>query len=159
MKNKIYIDNRQSKSEVSQEIKQLVKKSCNMVLRLERFSSPAEVSIVFIDNNEIRSLNNLYRGIDSETDVLSFPLGEEAQYDINEENGTYLLGDIVISIEKAEEQAALYEHALQREIAYLIVHSMYHLLGYDHELGADKATQMRLREEEALKKLGLPRVD
>ena len=158
MKNRIYIDNHQNKVEVSKEIKQLVKKSCNVVLKLEGFSSFAEISVVFIDNKGIRSLNELYRSINKETDVLSFPLAEEEQYDKNKENSEIVLGDIVISIEKAIEQAELYGHTLQREIAYLTVHSMYHLLGYDHEISTEQATQMRLKEEEALNKLGISRV-
>ena len=94
---------------------------------------------------------------DSATDVLSFPLGENGEYDIDEDNGCKLLGDIVISMERAMEQAELYGHSLQREVAYLTVHSMLHLLGYDHEAGGLEAVRMREKEEAVLIQLGLPR--
>ncbi len=157
MANKILISNNQTKVKIISGIRLLIRRSCNAVLKLENFDDPAEVSVSFVDNDEIRELNHAYRNKDKETDVLSFPLGSDGIYDKNEETGTFLLGDIVISIEKAEEQAKLYGHSLQREIAYLTVHSMYHLLGYDHENGGLEATRMREKEEAALIKLGLPR--
>ena len=104
-----------------------------------------------------RSCNAEYRNKDSATDVLSFPLGENGEYDIDEDNGCKLLGDIVISMERAMEQAELYGHSLQREVAYLTVHSMLHLLGYDHEAGGLEAVRMREKEEAVLIQLGLPR--
>ena len=109
---------------------------------------PAEISVTFVDNNRIHELNLQYRDKDSATDVLSFPLGENGVYDIDEDNGCKILGDIVISMERAMEQAELYGHTLQREVAYLTVHSMLHLLGYDHEASGLEAV---------LIKLGLPR--
>ena len=105
----------------------------------------------------IHELNKEYRDKDSATDVLSFPLGENGEYDIDEDNGCKLLGDIVISMERAMEQAELYGHSLQREVAYLTVHSMLHLLGYDHEAGGLEAVRMREKEEAVLIQLGLPR--
>ena len=113
--------------------------------------------MTFVDNNRIHELNREYRGKDSATDVLSFPLGENGEYDIDEDNGCKLLGDIVISMERAMEQAELYGHSLQREVAYLTVHSMLHLLGYDHEAGGLEAVRMREKEEAVLIQLGLPR--
>ena len=110
-----------------------------------------------MDNNRIHELNKEYRDKDSATDVLSFPLGENGEYDIDEDNGCKLLGDIVISMERAMEQAELYGHSLQREVAYLTVHSMLHLLGYDHEAGGLEAVRMREKEEAVLIQLGLPR--
>jgi probable rRNA maturation factor len=98
-----------------------------------------EVSISFVDNNEIRELNKQYRDKDTATDVLSFPLME---FEVTEENYNNedefvqedrLLGDIVISLEKAKEQAAEYEHSFERELAFLVVHGVLHLLGMDHE--------------------------
>ena len=85
-----------------------------------------------MDNAAIAELNNQYRNKPMPTDVLSFPLGEDGKYDIDENNGCMMLGDIVISMERAMEQANLYGHPLQREVAFLTVHSMLHLLGYDH---------------------------
>ena len=113
--------------------------------------------MTFVDNNRIHELNREYRNKDSATDVLSFPLGENGEYDIDEDNGCKLLGDIVISMERAMEQAELYGHSLQREVAYLTVHSMLHLLGYDHEAGGLEAVRMREKEEAVLIQLGLPR--
>ena len=89
--------------------------------------------------------------------MLSFPLGQDGRYDVNQETGAAMLGDIVISMERAVEQAALYGHTLQREVAFLTVHSMFHLLGYDHEGGGLEAVRMREKEEAALIQLGLPR--
>ena len=95
----------------------------------------------------LKELNAEYRDIDKATDVLSFPLGENGVYDINNDTGAQMLGDIVISLEKAMEQADLYGHSLQREVAFLTVHSMYHLLGYDHLDEGEMKRQMRTREE------------
>uniref|UniRef100_UPI003FF04A4D rRNA maturation RNase YbeY n=1 Tax=Gemmiger formicilis TaxID=745368 RepID=UPI003FF04A4D len=134
-----------------------VRRSCNAVLDFEHFDGPAEISVTFVDNNRIHELNKEYRDKDSATDVLSFPLGENGEYDIDEDNGCKLLGDIVISMERAMEQAELYGHSLQREVAYLTVHSMLHLLGYDHEAGGLEAVRMREKEEAVLIQLGLPR--
>ena len=127
------------------------------MLDFEHFDGPAEISVTFVDNSRIHELNREYRGKDSATDVLSFPLGENGEYDIDEDNGCKLLGDIVISMERAMEQAELYGHSLQREVAYLTVHSMLHLLGYDHEAGGLEAVRMREKEEAVLIQLGLPR--
>ena len=106
---------------------------------------------------EIHKLNLEHRGIDKATDVLSFPLGENGVYDINPENGAKMLGDIVISVDHAVKQAKLYEHSLQREIAFLTVHSMLHLLGYDHVNGGLEEMRMREKEEDVLNRLGVVR--
>ena len=118
---------------------------------------PAEISVTFVDNAAIAELNNQYRNKPMPTDVLSFPLGENGVYDVDENNGCKMLGDIVISMERAQEQATLYGHPLQREVAFLTVHSMLHLLGYDHENGGLEAMRMREKEEAVLIQLGLPR--
>ena len=128
-------------------IRLLIRRCCHAVLELENFEGSAEVSVRFVDNEEIRRLNAEYRNIDRETDVLSFPLGENGVYDVNLDTGAKLLGDIVISMEKAMEQAELYNHPLQREIGFLTVHSMLHLLGYDHENGGIEAVHMREKEK------------
>ncbi|MBP0981788.1 MAG: rRNA maturation RNase YbeY, partial [Oscillospiraceae bacterium] len=104
-----------------------------------------------------RELNAEYRNKDSATDVLSFPLGEDGVYDVNEETGALLLGDIVISMERAMEQAEMYGHSLEREMGFLTVHSMLHLLGYDHENGGLEERIMREKEEAVLNQLGLSR--
>ena len=91
--------------------------------------------------------------------MLSFPLGENGVYDINHDTGAKILGDIVISMQHAVMQAELYGHTLQREIAFLTVHSMLHLLGYDHEAEGLERVRMREKEEAVLTQLGLKRND
>ena len=157
MSNKVYITNQQKAVKIPSGLRILIRRSCNAVLEYEKFEGPAEISVTFVDNAAIQELNAQYRGKDMPTDVLSFPLGENGVYDKNEDTGASLLGDIVISMEKAMEQAELYGHALQREVAFLTVHSMLHLLGYDHEAGGLEAVRMREKEEAVLVQLGLPR--
>ncbi len=154
---KVIISNRQNEIKIPTGIRLLVRRCCNAVLREEKFLNDAEVAVSFVDNKEIHELNAKYRNKDMPTDVLSFPLGENGKYDKNESTGAYLLGDIVISIEKAIEQAEIYGHSLQREIGFLTVHSMFHLLGYDHENGGIEAVRMREKEEVVLTMLGIPR--
>ena len=153
---KVIISNRQNVVKIPTGIRLLVRRCCNAALRLEPFSDDAEISVTFVDNDEIRLLNKQHRNIDSATDVLSFPLGENGVYDHNE-SGAALLGDIVISMPKAVEQAELYGHSLQREVGYLTAHSMFHLLGYDHVNGGVEAVHMREKEETVMTMLGLPR--
>lgn len=153
---KVIISNRQNVVKIPTGIRLLVRRCCNAALRLENFTEDAEISITFVDNDEIRLLNKQHRNIDSATDVLSFPLGENGVYDHNE-SGAAMLGDIVISMPKAVEQAELYGHTLQREVGYLTAHSMFHLLGYDHVNGGVEAVHMREKEETVMTMLGLPR--
>ena len=113
--------------------------------------------MLLTDDAHIHEINREMRQVDRPTDVLSFPLGVDGKYDVDENNGCKMLGDIVISMERAQEQATLYGHPLQREVAFLTVHSMLHLLGYDHENGGLEAMRMREKEEAVLLQLGLPR--
>ena len=145
---KVVISNDQKAVKVPTGIRLLIRRCCHAVLELEHFEGSAEVSVRFVDNEQIRELNKEYRNIDRETDVLSFPLGD---------TGAKLLGDIVISMEKAMEQAELYNHPLQREIGFLTVHSMLHLLGYDHEQGGLEEVRMREKEETVLTQIGWKR--
>lgn len=154
---KVIISNRQKEIKIPTGFRLLIRRCCEAVLRTEGFPEPAEVSVSFISNEEIKNLNRDFRNVDSVTDVLSFPLGENGVYDRNPESGALLLGDIVISMQKAEQQAEQYGHTLQREVAYLTVHSMLHLLGYDHVNGGLEQVRMREREETVLAKLGLQR--
>lgn len=154
---KVMITNRQKEVKIPSGIRLLIRRCCHAVLLAENFHDGAEVSVSFVDNGQIRQLNMEYRGKDTPTDVLSFPLGENGVYDKNMESGMFQLGDIVISIEKAVEQAAIYGHSLQREIGFLTVHSMLHLLGYDHEAGGLEQVRMREKEESVLTSLGLQR--
>ncbi len=154
---KVVISDDQHSVKVPSGIRLLIRRCCHAVLQLEKFEGPAEVSVRFVDNEIIRELNSQYRNIDRETDVLSFPLGENGVYDVNPANGAALLGDVVISVQKAMEQAEEYGHSLDREIGFLTVHSMLHLLGYDHVNGGLEAVRMREKEETVLTQLGLKR--
>lgn len=157
MSNKVLITNEQNAVKIPSGLRILIRRSCNAVLNYEKIEGSAEISVIFVDNQRIRELNNQYRNKDSATDVLSFPMGVNGEYDLDEDNGCKVLGDIVISMERAMEQAELYGHSLQREVAYLTVHSMLHLLGYDHETSGLEAVRMREKEEAVLLQLGLPR--
>ena len=154
---KVIISNNQKTVRVPTGVRMLIRRCCNAVLISEDFKGSAEISVTIVDNSEIHELNLKHRSIDRPTDVLSFPLGVDGVYDINNDTGAQMLGDIVISIEKAMEQAELYGHSLDREIAFLTVHSMLHLLGYDHEPGGLELVRMREREESVLTQLGLVR--
>ena len=157
MSNKVLISNEQNAVKIPSGLRILIRRSCNAVLNYEHFEGPAEISVTFVDNDRIHELNKQYRNKDMPTDVLSFPMGENGQYDIDEDNGCKVLGDIVISMQRAMEQAELYGHSLQREVASLTGHAMLHLLGYDHEGSGLEAVRMREREEAVLLQLGLPR--
>ena len=154
---KVLISNRQKEVKIPSGIRLLIRRCCHAVLVSEAFHGNVEVSVSFVNNEQIRQLNREFRQKDAPTDVLSFPLGENGSYDRNPETGALQLGDIVISIEKAVEQAKIYGHSLQREIGFLTVHSMLHLLGYDHEAGGLEQVRMREKEESVLAKLGLRR--
>lgn len=133
-------------------IRKKAEKTITEVLRVENISENAEVSLSIVDKETIHRLNKDYRNVDRETDVLSFPLDEEG-FD-NEGNPLILLGDIVICLDVAEDQAADFGHSLEREIMYLICHSTLHLLGYDHIEEDDKKV-MRSKEKEVMKNLGV----
>ena len=105
MSNKVLITNSQKAVKVPSGLRILIRRACNAVLEYEHFDAPAEISVTFVDNAEIAELNNQYRNKPMPTDVLSFPLGEDGKYDIDENNGCMMLGDIVISMERALEQA------------------------------------------------------
>jgi len=156
-KAKVLITNDQSDIKIPVGIRLLVRKCCHAVAVTEGFQNDFEVSVSFVNDTRIHELNKEYRNIDRPTDVLSFPLGENGVYDINNETGASLLGDIVISIQTAMKQAEIYGHSLEREIGFLTVHSMLHLLGYDHELGQLEERIMREKEEEILNVLGMSR--
>ena len=154
---KVIITNDQTDVKIPTGVRMLVRRCCTAVLVLEKFDDPAEISVRFVDDEEIHALNLKYRNVDNSTDVLSFPLGENGVYDTNNDTGAKVLGDIVISIPHAISQAERFGHSLQREIAFLTVHSMLHLLGYDHEKGGIESVHMREKEETVLTQLGLPR--
>ncbi len=146
MKMTYYISNEQDTIPFSEEYESLVKKAVETALDYEKLSGDGEISITFTDNQTIRELNREYREIDRETDVLSFPMEDEGD--------SVVLGDIVISLEKAKEQAEEYGHSLEREIAFLCVHSVLHLLGYDHETSQEDEKEMFNKQDEILKIMG-----
>ena len=154
---RVIITNDQKAVKIPTGIRMLIRRCCHAVLRMEEFYDPAEISVTFVDNEQIRELNAQYRNKDTSTDVLSFPMGEDGVYDINHDTGAKILGDIVISMETAQEQAERYGHGLDREVGYLTAHSMLHLLGYDHENGGMERVRMREKEEQVMLQLGLPR--
>ncbi len=154
---RVVITNKQKKVKIPTGIRMLVRRACTAVLKMEEFLESAEVEVTFVDDKEIHELNREFRNIDRSTDVLSFPLGENGVYDTNPATNAKMLGDVVISLEHAVAQAEEYGHTLQREVAFLTVHSMLHLLGYDHVNGGIEAETMREKEEEVLVKMGLSR--
>lgn len=155
---KVYVKNNQTEVKIPVGIRLLIRRCCQAVLTTENFERDAEVSVSFVSNKEIRNLNKVYRGKDAETDVLSFPLtGEDGAEEVSAETGAVLLGDIVISLEMAVRQAANYGHSLERETGFLTVHSMLHLLGYDHESSPLEERIMREKEEVVLDSLGISR--
>ncbi|MEG1774101.1 MAG: rRNA maturation RNase YbeY [Oscillospiraceae bacterium] len=156
-KAKVYIANNQKKTKIPTGARLLIKRCCNAALELEGVAGPVEISVSFTDNAGIQDLNAAYRNKNVPTDVLSFPLCEDGKFDADPGTGLKPLGDIVISMEKAFEQARLYGHSLEREIGFLTVHSMFHLLGYDHETSGIEARIMREKEEAVLQELGLSR--
>lgn len=145
----LVIDNRQEAIEVDDQLVALLERTVEESLDYEGWDPDYEVSLSLVDNKEIHSLNKYYRGKDCPTDVLSFPMVEEESLDMEEK----LLGDIVISVEKAIEQSQEYGHSLSREMSFLVVHSMFHLMGYDHGNQEEEA-EMRSKEEAVLKVLG-----
>lgn len=154
---KVYVRNNQKDVKVPTGIRLLIRKCCQAVLKSEGFDKDAEVSVSFVSNSDIRSLNKMYRNKDRVTDVLSFPLSDDGKYDMNNETGMCLLGDVVISLQTAMSQAELYGHSLEREVGFLTVHSMLHLLGYDHEKSPLDETIMKEKQEFILDNLGISR--
>lgn len=154
---KVTFQDVQKKVKLPAGLRMLLRRSCSAVLEYEQFDGNAEVTITFTDDEQIHELNLTHRKIDSATDVLSFPLGEGGVYDINPETGNKMLGDVVISVEHAVAQAEEFGHTLNREMSYLTVHSILHLLGYDHVSGGIEMMRMREHEEAVLAKLGMSR--
>uniref|UniRef100_A0A7C5Z1E6 Endoribonuclease YbeY n=1 Tax=Caldicellulosiruptor owensensis TaxID=55205 RepID=A0A7C5Z1E6_9FIRM len=157
---KIFIQNQQDKVDVDEHISKIIEDSVANTLKIFLQEENFEVSVLIVDNNLIKELNRNYRNINKETDVLSFPIFEfkngQLQEDIVIVEDEIPLGDIVISIEKALQQAKEFGHSLEREVAYLTVHSVLHLLGFDH-IEEDDRKVMRKYEEQILDSMGLTR--
>lgn len=158
MKHTIYTQNKQNQFEVTPTLRALCKKVINAALDDQEIDFPVEISLTFVDNNEIQALNREYRSKDAPTDVLSFPMFEngEIEYD-DETDEPCALGDIVISLERAAAQAEEYGHSLEREVGFLCVHSVLHLLGFDHETSQEDEEYMNDTCEDVLASLGLKR--
>lgn len=161
----IYIDNRQNKIKVDDQLEEIIQRVIDFTLKEEDVDIECEVSVVLVDNEEIKKINGEFRNIEKETDVLSFPMleyppgkvfrevfGEEKFDEIDLDDGSLVLGDMALSLEKVKEQSVEYGHSFNRELAYLTVHSILHLLGYDHMEEREK-NLMRQREEYILEKL------
>lgn len=153
---KVVITNKQKEVKIPTGMRMLIRRCCNAVLRMEQFEGDAQVDVTFVTLDEIHELNLKFRGKDTPTDVLSFPLSENGKYDVNPDTGAQMIGDVVICMQRAVEQAKMYDHSLQREVGYLTAHSLLHLLGYDHEKGGMEAVRMREKEEVIMEQLGLP---
>jgi len=165
----LVIDNRQDVHEASR-IEEIIENVVKSVLEYEDVEDRCQVSVTLVNNKEIREINNTYRKIDNPTDVLSFPMVEydedtlktgktfipDKLSNMDMDTGELVLGDIVISLERAYEQSTEYGHSFEREVAYLTVHGMLHLLGYDHE-EEEKKIIMRKKEENILDKLNIHR--
>ncbi len=155
------IENEQDKLEFTLEHEKLIKDVIEAALKHECFEHDSFVSITVTDNENIRVINNEQRNIDSATDVLSFPVLEFENGEMIENAGDVfedklILGDIVLSLERAKEQSIEFGHSFEREIGYLVCHSVLHLLGYDHE-NEDEREIMRQKEEATLETLSLTR--
>jgi probable rRNA maturation factor len=165
----IFIDNRQNKIEVTEELETVIKDVIEYTLKEENLFIDNEVSVILIDNEQIREINLKQRGIDKITDVLSFPMlhypqnkvfkdvylnYEFDQSDLYDER--LVIGDVALSLEKSKEQSEEFGHSFIRECAYLTVHSILHLLGYDHMEEVPKNI-MRKREEEILNNFKISR--
>ena len=153
----VLIDNR-TDFEITPETEKLFNDVITESLRYEEFDPQCEISLSIVNNDEIQEINKQYRNIDAPTDVLSFPLltfEEGEQADVNE-NDEIMLGDIIISIEKAISQAEEYGHGLKRELAFLTAHSMLHLMGYDH-MEDDEREKKYEKQEAILNNLGITR--
>lgn len=165
----LYIDDRQEKIKPTEELINKIKLTIDFALKEEGVKIPYQISLLFVDNEEIRTINKENRNIDRETDVLSFPMLDYEKdkvykdmyldYEFDEtfmDGDELVLGDIVLSLEKALEQSKEYNHSFEREASYLVVHSVLHLLGYDHMEEKEKKI-MRNEEEKILSKMNIIR--
>ena len=157
MKLKTYFTNEQNKNKAGFLLRRLIRRAVLATLKYEGFDRDCEVSVTFTDNEGIRVLNREYREKDSATDVLSFPMYDFPAGDTPPEGFPCELGDIVLSLERAESQSVEFGHSFKREVAFLTVHSTLHLLGYDHELSDEDDADMRRRQKEVMEILKIRR--
>ena len=160
---RLLTENAQAKEEITAEIEEAVESCVKAALEYENCDFDAEISLTYVDDEQIRELNSSERGIDKATDVLSFPMcnfdenGDIIDADYDFDGDVILLGDIVISAERARAQAESYGHSFLREIAFLTVHSMLHLLGYDHVNSEEEERVMFKKQDEILEIIGITR--
>lgn len=154
----MHIDFHDQTNEVNEAYIDMIQRLIGFAAKHENITEEAEISINFVDNREIQIINRNYRQIDRPTDVISFALEEEGEGEVKiiGEDMPLILGDIVISVDMAKEQADEYNHSLERELGFLALHGFLHLLGYDHMNDADEKT-MFSRQEELLNAFGLSR--
>ncbi|SHI00465.1 rRNA maturation RNase YbeY [Clostridium grantii] len=165
----IEFEDLQSFIQVDEKLNHTVEKVIQFALEKERVQLETETSLLYVDNKEIKSINYETRNIDKETDVLSFPMinypdgkvfkevyDENSFYPEDFNEGRLVLGEIVLSLEKAFSQSEEFSHSFEREVCYLCIHSLLHLLGYDHMVEVDKVI-MRKREEEILNEFNIVR--
>lgn len=162
-----YVEN-ETEHIFSFDINQTVEEVALKVLEMENCPYETQINVLVTDNEGIREFNRQYRGIDRETDVLSFPnltfekeslfeIPKEAEADFfDPESGELILGDIIVSADRVKEQAESYGHSEKREFAFLVAHSMFHLCGYDH-MFPEEARIMESKQEEVLTELGITR--
>jgi probable rRNA maturation factor len=159
----ILVENNQNKLAIDEKMENFFKETLNTALDIINFQKDVELNLYFTDNEEIRVINKEQRGIDKATDVLSFPMADVIKgnlvsdnCDRNPENNLLMLGDIIISTEKAIEQAKDYGHSIEREIMFLFTHGIFHVLGYDHQNSEDER-EMIQKTEAVLSILGISR--
>ena len=153
----VYYENEQNAIPVTYKLKMLIRRAITETLAFEQYNNDVEVSVTLTDNENIQDLNLRFRGIDAPTDVLSFPLfdfeGETDEPPVDEIQN--MLGDIVLNLERTRAQAEEYGHSFEREAAFLTVHSMLHLLGYDHETSEEDDADRRDRQRKIMERMGL----
>lgn len=159
----ITIENEQDKIVIDENINILIEKTIDLCMKSEKLDKEYEVSVLIVDDNEIRAINIEHRDIDKSTDVLSFPMVEFVNGELISDEGDYdmnfdwlMLGDIIISAETAKRQAIEYGHSFEREMAFLTAHSCFHLLGYDHMIDTEEKVMIE-KQESILKEMGLTR--
>ncbi len=154
MKNVIYTRDKTKDKQFTPALRAIVKRAVNETLDFEGETRLFEVSVTFVDPDEIQTLNRDFRDKDSVTDVLSFPTLDEESEIVPFDNEAIALGDVIICADKCKAQAEEFGHSFEREVAYLTIHSVLHLLGYDH-IREDEEKEMTEKQDEIIKKVTL----
>lgn len=152
---KVVISNDQKSVTVPKGLRMLVRRCCNAIVQMEKLSGEAEIFVTFTDNSGLRELNDQYSRADYDSGVLILPTGEKGEFFENQSTGAKILGNVIISIEKAAYRSEAFGRTLQREVGYLTAHGVLGLFGYQYSPDLDKV-RMREKEEQILDSLGLP---